>query len=119
MARNAKAGRGRNGPNGAVLGFEGKLWEAAGQAPQNNEPRGEAHPQPPRQVLLAEAQLLPNGFHQGSVFSLFPSHRFSLWDGSRDFPHVISREGSRQVLARTVWPGPYWPGQERIAGKGP
>src|SRR3990170_4865689 len=46
--------------------------------------RGEADAQLPRQVLLAESQLFPNGFHQGSVFSLFPSHRFSSQDRSRD-----------------------------------
>ena len=35
MARNAKAGRGRNGPNGAVLGFEAKLWQAADKLRNN------------------------------------------------------------------------------------
>jgi len=35
MARNAKAGRGRNAPNGAVLGFEAKLWQAADKLRNN------------------------------------------------------------------------------------
>src|SRR4030065_1541687 len=35
MARKMKAGRQRNGPNGAVLGFEAKLWQAADKLRQN------------------------------------------------------------------------------------
>ena len=35
MARKTKAGRGRNGPNGAVLGFEAKLWQAADKLRDN------------------------------------------------------------------------------------
>src|SRR4030067_2075574 len=35
MARRTKAGRGRNGPNGAVLGFEAKLWQAADKLRDN------------------------------------------------------------------------------------
>src|SRR4030067_2927789 len=43
MARNAKAGRGRNGPNGAVLGFEAKLWQAADKLRNNMDSAEDKH----------------------------------------------------------------------------